>query len=249
MIVARFPYCGRDHEAPLPGAPALAASGLSARYSPGLPLALDDVSVAIAPGERVALVGPNGAGKSSLIKAAAGLLRPLRGEIRVLGHAPECCYDRVAFLPQTTEIDWRFPIDVYGFVLTGRYVHLGWLKRPAAIDREHTGHALENMGLGSLAHRHIGQLSGGQQQRVIIARALAQDAELHLFDEPSTAVDASSRQLLTRVLDELRQQGCTAIVATHELDRVATDFDRAIYLSEGRVVDAPAAGSDHHGYR
>jgi ABC-type Mn2+/Zn2+ transport system ATPase subunit len=248
MSGARFPYCGRDHEAPVPGAPALAASGLSARYNPGLPLALDDVTVAIAPGERVALVGPNGAGKSSLLKAAAGLLRPLRGEVRVLGHAPECCYDRVAFLPQTTEIDWRFPIDVYGFVLTGRYVHLGWLKRPAAIDRERTAHALENMALEELAHRHIGQLSGGQQQRLLIARALAQDAELHLFDEPATAVDASSRELLAGVLDELRRRGRTAIVATHELDRVATDYDRAIYLSEGRVVPAPGAESDHHGH-
>ncbi|MDP6349566.1 MAG: ABC transporter ATP-binding protein [Chloroflexota bacterium] len=232
----------------MPGAPALAASGLSARYSPGLPLALDDVSMAIAPGDRVALVGPNGAGKSSLLKAAAGLLRPLRGEVRVLGHAPECCYDRVAFLPQTTEIDWRFPIDVYGFVLTGRYVHLGWLKRPTTLDRERTEHAIDNMVLGGLAHRHIGQLSGGQQQRLLIARALAQDAELHLFDEPATAVDASSRELLAGVLDELRERGRTAIVATHELDRVATRYDRTIYLSEGRIVPAPAAESDHHGH-
>lgn len=249
MSGASFPYCGRDHEPPVAGAPALATTGLSATYDISLPLALEDVTVSIAVGDRVALVGANGAGKSSLLKVAAGLLQPLRGGVKVLGHAPECCYDRVAFLPQSTEIDWRFPMDVYRFVLTGRYVHLGWLRRPGAIDRERTEHALERMALTTLAHRQIGQLSGGQQQRLLLARALAQDAEIHLFDEPATAVDRSSRRLLRDVLDELRAEGRTAVVATHDLDRLESDFDRAIFLSEGRVAaPGPASrGAHDHG--
>ena len=242
----RFPYCGRDHEAPMEGAPALETRNLWARYETSLPSALEDVSILVAMGERVALVGPNGAGKSTLLKVAAGLLRASRGEVRVLGHAPECCYDRVAFLPQSAEVDWRFPMDVFGFVLTGRYVHLGWLKRPGKEDRERTAEALERMGLAPLAKRQIGQLSGGQRQRVLIARALAQDVGVHLFDEPATAVDRQTRDALDGVLDQLKAEGRTAVVATHDLDGFQTDFDRAIYLDEGRVVDVPAYGRGGH---
>ena len=141
------------------GAPALETRKLWSQYESSLPPALEDVSVSVAMGERVALVGPNGAGKSTLLKVAAGLLRASQGEVRVLGHAPECCYDRVAFLPQSAEVDWRFPMDVFGFVLTGRYVHLGWLKRPGKEDRERTADALERMGLAPLAKRQIGRAS------------------------------------------------------------------------------------------
>lgn len=242
----RFPYCGRDHEAPMEGAPALEARNLWARYETSLPPALEDVSISVAMGERVALVGPNGAGKSTLLKVAAGLLQASQGEVRVLGHTPECCYDRVAFLPQSADVDWRFPMDVFGFILTGRYVHLGWLKRPGKEDRERTAEALERMGLAPLAKRQIGQLSGGQRQRVLIARALAQDAGVHLFDEPVTAVDRQTRDALDGVLDQLKAEGRTAVVATHDLDGFQTDFDRAIYLDEGRVVDLPTYGREGH---
>ena len=237
MTVPRLPYCGQEHEAPVEGAPALETKNLGARYEASLPAALEDVTISVAAGERVALVGPNGAGKSTLLKVAAGLLQPSKGEVRVLGHAPECCYDQVAFLPQIAEVDWQFPLDVFKFVLTGRYVHLGWLKRPGPEDRSRTAEALERMRVADLAERQIGQLSGGQRQRVLIARALAQDAVVHLFDEPATAVDSQTRDALTSVLEQLRNEGRTAIVATHDLDRFQSEFDRAIFLDEGRVVD------------
>ena len=248
MTGPRFPYCGREHEAPREGAPALETRTVGARYAASLPAALQEVSISVATGERVALVGPNGAGKSTLLKVAAGLMRPSRGEVRVLGHAPECCYDRVAYLPQSADVDWRFPMDVFKFVLTGRYVHLGWFRWPRALDRERTTEALERMGVAELAERQIGQLSGGQRQRVLIARALAQEASLNLFDEPATAVDRQTRLELDGVLEQLRSEGRTAIVATHDLDGFRGDFDRAIFLDEGRVVEPRTDGIGMHAH-
>lgn len=236
---ARFPYSRRQLTAPVEGAPALEAHHLSVDYgSSGRP-ALRDVTLCVPVGARVALVGPNGAGKSTLLKAVAGLLPVRSGEIRIYGNCVGACHHRVAYLPQRGEIDWRFPVSLRRLVLTGRYVHLGWFQRPRAIDHQIVEQVIARMGLSDLADRQIGQLSGGQQQRALLARALAQDADLLLLDEPLNAVDADTRLVITEVLDELGQHGKTVVAATHDLGRLETDFDGALYLAEGHEVPPP----------
>jgi len=203
--------------------------------------ALDDVSIHVPAGTHVALVGPNGAGKSTLLKAVAGIMPLHAGTVRLYGLPIGACHHRVAYLAQRGEIDWHFPVSVRRLVLSGRYVHLGWLRRPGPADRAAADRALEQIGLAELAARQIGELSGGQQQRVLLARALAQEAELLLLDEPLNAVDAVTRDAIGRVLAALKRAGTTVLAATHDLERLAADFDRAIYLEAGRVVPAPPA--------
>ncbi|HEY1272246.1 MAG TPA: ABC transporter ATP-binding protein [Terriglobales bacterium] len=234
-----FPYGRRRHVDPAPAAGALVAADLTVGY-PGSPRpAVKRVCLRIPIGTRVALVGPNGAGKSSLLKAIAGLLPVSGGTLRVFGHAVGACRCCVADLPQREEIDWRFPISVERLVLTGRYVHLGWLHWPKDRDYQITRAVMERLGLSALADRQIGRLSGGQQQRVLVARALAQGADLLLLDEPLNAVDADTRAVLHNVFQDLHRQGKTVLVATHDLGRLASDFDAAVYLSDGRQVPPP----------
>jgi manganese/zinc/iron transport system ATP- binding protein len=234
-----FPYGRRRHTQPIAAADALVATDLTVGY-PGNPRpAIKHVGLRIPDGTRVALVGPNGAGKSSLLKAVAGLLPVCEGSIRIYGHAIGQCHHRVAYLTQRDEIDWRFPVSVERFVLAGRYVHLGWLRWPKARDYQVTREVLDQVGLGRLADRQIGKLSGGQQQRMLVARALAQGADLLLLDEPLNAVDAETRAALHEVFDRLHQQGKTVLVATHDLERHPSEFDAAVYLSDGRQVAPP----------
>jgi manganese/zinc/iron transport system ATP- binding protein len=223
----------------LPNAPAVEAR-LSPIHYPGAPApALREVYLRVPVGARVALVGHNGAGKSTLLKAIAGLLPTRPGEVCLYGHPPDACRHRVAYLPQRSEIDWRFPVNVRRLVMTGRYVHLGWLKRPGPPDERIVAEMLERLGLEVLAERQIGQLSGGQQQRALLARALAQQADLLLLDEPLNMVDAETRGVMVAVLKKLQQAGQTVIAATHDLGRLEIDFDGALYLNEGRVVPPP----------
>jgi ABC-type Mn2+/Zn2+ transport system ATPase subunit len=219
--------------------PAVAVSTLQVTYPGTDSPALDNIHLQVPVAARVALVGANGSGKSTLLKAIAGLVPHRAGQIQVYGQAVGACHHRVAYLPQRGEIDWRFPIDVRGLVLTGRYVHLGWLRRPTCYDREVADAALAQLGLQPLAGRQIGRLSGGQQQRALLARALAQQADLLLLDEPLNAVDAETREVVARVLQELKRQGKTLLVATHDLGRLEADFDGALYLHAGREAPPP----------
>lgn len=244
-----LPYSGRGHADTLPGADALFLDGLSVSY-PGAPApAVRNVSLAVGSGVRAALVGANGSGKSTLLKAVAGLLQPQAGTIRIYGQPVGACHHRVAYLPQRGEVDWRFPVTVAHLVLAGRYVHLGWLRRPGADDRRRVAEVLAQLGLTELADRQIAQLSGGQQQRALLARALVQNADLLLLDEPLSAVDAASRQIIAGVLDGLCRQGKTALVATHHVDRLEKEFDQVFTLDEGvlqgssRPLPASAAGN------
>lgn len=200
------------------------------------------VSLRVPVGARVALVGPNGSGKSTLLKAVAGLLPARSGEIRIHGNAVGACHHRVAYLPQRGEVDWRFPISVRRLVGTGRYVHLGWIKRPGKGDRRVVEEVMGRLGLSDLAERQVGQLSGGQQQRALLARALVQEADLILLDEPLNAVDAATRETISEVLLELQGRGKTMIVATHDLTTLASEFDGALYLRDGQEV-APEPGA------
>jgi len=229
-----LPYGHRRHVEAVPGAPALAARSVSVGYAGTAGLALRDVILRVPAGARVALVGPNGSGKSTLLRAVAGLLPVSAGEIAVYGKPVGACHHRVAYLPQRGEIDWRFPISVRRLVMTGRYVHLGWLRRPGHMDREVVSEVMEDLGLAPLAERQIGQLSGGQQQRALLARALVQDGDLLLLDEPLNAVDAGTRETISEVLSGLQRRGKTMVVATHDLASLASEFDGALYLREGR---------------
>lgn len=233
-------YSRRKHTDPVAGAAALEVRDLSVDYpgGDGRP-ALRGVYLRVPVGARVALVGPNGAGKSTLLKAVAGLLPVRGGSVRIYGNPVGACHHRVAYLPQRGDIDWRFPISLRRLVLTGRYVHLGWLKRPGRRDLEMVTEVIGRLGLSALAERQIGQLSGGQQQRALLARALAQDADLLLLDEPLNAVDADTRAVVTGVLAALRERGKTVVTATHDLGRLEADFDGALYLAGGQEVPPP----------
>jgi len=239
MSEPRFPYSRGRHADPVPDALALTTDRLSVCYPGSDRVALRDVSIRAPRGSRVALVGPNGAGKSTLLKAVAGLLPVAAGTIRIYGNPLRACHHRVAYLPQRGDIDWTFPITVSRFVLTGRYVHLGWFRRPRARDWEVVDEVLDRLGLGALSDRQIGRLSGGQQQRALLARALAQEADLLLLDEPLNAVDTETRDVIYTVLAELKAEGKTLIVATHDLGRLADAFDVTIHLQNGFLVEPP----------
>jgi len=213
------------HEA---GAPILEVSDVTVRYNGRL--ALEGVSFRLIRGERVAVVGPNGAGKSTLFKVITGVLHPTTGEVRVCGHKPggHIC---IAYLPQRSQVDWAFPVSVADVVMMGRIGRLGLLRHPGARDWEYVHQCLEVVGLADLANRQIGELSGGQQQRMFIARALAQEAELMLMDEPLTGLDVTSQEDIFRILEELRQRGVTVMVATHDLNLAAERFDRVMLLN------------------
>jgi ABC-type Mn2+/Zn2+ transport system ATPase subunit len=208
-------------------------------------LALDGITLSVPIGSRVALVGPNGAGKSTLLKTVIGLLRPLSGEVRVFGMPVGSCLHSVAYLPQRGEIDWAFPMTVRTLVGTGRYVHLGWLKRLSGEDHIRIQAEIDRLDLTDLADRQIGQLSGGQQQRTLLARALVQGADLLLLDEPMNAVDADTRSVLTTVLDDLRAAGKTAVIATHDIERIESEYDDILYLADGHQVEADVALAGH----
>ncbi len=235
-----FPYSQRRHADAVPGKPALEVCNLVVEHPGAATPALRGINLCVPIGARIALIGANGAGKSTLLKAIAGLLPYRSGEIRICGQPIGACHHRVAYLPQRGEIDWRFPVSLYRLVMGGRYVHLGWLKAPGATDRQIVYEAIERLGLCDLMNRQIGQLSGGQQQRAMLARALAQEAEVLLLDEPLNAIDANTRQIIGDLLAVLHDQGKTVIVATHDLDQMEKHFDGAFYLSEGREALSPA---------
>ncbi len=239
-----FPYSGRGYfDSKLEGPP-LRAFNVTYRYSTNEPPAVDRVGLVVERGSRVALVGANGAGKSTLLKIAAGLLRGYEGEVLVYGNPPGACRHRVAYLEQRADVDWRFPVTVQRMVLTGRYVHLGWMRRPGPADFEIARCAMARLKIEELAERRISDLSGGQQQRALLARALAQESDLLLFDEPLNAVDAATRDIVFHVLDELREQGKSIVMATHDLGRLSGNFDQVVHFDGGRVKSGAHAAGD-----
>lgn len=237
-----IPYSGCHHGKPKPLAPALEIMNLTTGYANEKRPALNRISLRVPVGARVAIVGPNGSGKSTLLKSVAGLLPIRRGRINVYGDPMGACYHHVVYLPQRSEIEWSFPIHVRKLVLTGRYVHLGWLRRAGLEDYKKVDAALNQLGINSIARRQISQLSGGQQQRVLLARALVQEADLMLLDEPLNAIDADTRDVISAVLKNLKDKGKTVIVATHFLDKMARDYDGAFYLNEGEEAAVPPGG-------
>jgi manganese/iron transport system ATP-binding protein len=197
--------------------------------------ALDGVTLAVPHGAQVAVVGPNGAGKSTLFKAIVGLLRPQAGRVLMHGRPPGAQTDPVAYVPQREEVDWRFPVTVQDVVTMGRYGRLGPLRRPRPADREAVRRALGQLDIVDLADRPIGELSGGQQQRVFLARALAQEPHVLLLDEPFTGVDPGAREAVLALLQDLRAQGITVLVSTHDMETASQRFE-LVALLKGRLI-------------
>ncbi len=213
------------------GVPALDVCELSAGYR-GDRRTIDRLTFSIQPGERVALIGPNGAGKSTLFKAIAGLIPFTNGDISVLGADCHSSHILVGYVPQQNEIDWTFPATVYDVVVMGRARNSKWFPWWQRADHERVYALLEQLSLADLARRQIGELSGGQRRRTFIARALAQEANILLMDEPFTGIDTAAEQEIMATLDMLTAQGITILLATHDLERAARDFDRVLLLRQ-----------------
>jgi manganese/zinc/iron transport system ATP- binding protein len=193
--------------------------------------ALWDISLEIPQGKLVAIVGPNGAGKSTLLKTALGLIKPIAGTISFFGEPLKKVKKRVAYVPQRESVDWDFPLTLFDLVLMGRYGKKGIFSRPTRKDRQDVHAYLCLVGLESFASRQISQLSGGQQQRAFLARALIQEADLYLMDEPFTGIDTASSKTIVSILQGLRDNGKTLFVVHHDLGSVSEIFDWVILLN------------------
>ena len=200
-----------------------------------------DVDLRVPEGVLCAIVGPNGAGKTTFIKAVLGLVPLAAGRVLVMGAPYRRQRKRVAYVPQRGSVDWDFPTTALDVVTMGTYGTLGWVRRPGAKEREAARQALAEVGMGDYADRQIAQLSGGQQQRVFLARALVQDADLYLMDEPFQGVDATTEKAIVTLLQNLREAGKTVLVVHHDLQTVPEYFDWAFLLNVRRIAAGPVA--------
>ncbi|MEL7166436.1 MAG: metal ABC transporter ATP-binding protein [Pseudomonadota bacterium] len=217
----------------------LSVRGLTVSYNQ-TPV-LFSVDVTVRASAMTAIVGPNGAGKSTLLKAALGVVSPLAGSVNVFGRPLEAMRDRIAYVPQRASVDWDFPTRVIDVVLMGMYRQLGLLGRVRGAQRARALDCLDRVGMKDFASRQIGQLSGGQQQRVFLARALAQEADIYLLDEPFAGVDAATEKAIISVLQALRDAGRTVLAVHHDLSTVPTYFDDIILLNREVIAAGPVA--------
>jgi manganese/iron transport system ATP-binding protein len=220
-----------------PAPPALRLDSLGVAY--GRQSVLAGVTGEVASGGSLALIGPNGAGKSTLIKAILGLVPAVTGTIEVLGTTPSRARGRVAYVPQAEMLDPEFPVTVTQVVLMGRYRRIGWVRRAGKADRAAADGALERVGLTGRAGHRFGILSGGQRQRVLLARALAQEPELLLLDEPFNGVDSTTTEVLLDVLAEQRKRGVAVVMATHDLSIAHLACDTGCLINHHQVAFAP----------
>lgn len=198
-----------------------------------------DVGFDLPAGALIGVVGPNGAGKSTLLKAVMDLVPVASGRIQVFGASYRANRHRVGYVPQRESVDWDFPVDALDVVTMGLYSRIGWCLPVRQRHRRAALEALDRVGIAALAHRQISQLSGGQQQRTFLARALVQDADLYLMDEPFAAVDAATEKAIVEILRELKNRGKTALVIHHDLQTVADYFDYVVLLNMRVVAHGP----------
>lgn len=215
----------------------LAVRGMTVSY--GQKPAVFSVDMTITPGSMTAIIGPNGAGKSTLLKAALGIIKPLSGQTLCFGKPIATHRHRIAYVPQRASVDWDFPTRALDVVLMGLYRELGLLKRVRAHHLDAARACLERVGMSDFGDRQIGQLSGGQQQRIFLARALAQDADLYLLDEPFAGVDAATEKAIIDVLAHLRNAGKTVVAVHHDLATVQDYFDRVFLINTRKVSEGP----------
>jgi manganese/iron transport system ATP-binding protein len=220
--------------------PDLSVEAVTVIYANGH-TALRDAGFRLEAGTICGLVGINGAGKSTLFKAIMGLVRPTSGRVLIGGEPVEAALrrNRVAYVPQSEEVDWTFPVSVRDVVMMGRYGHMNILRIPRAADRAAVAAALERVGMGALADRQIGELSGGQRKRVFLARAMAQGAELLLLDEPFTGVDATTEQAIIALLKGFREEGRIVLVSTHDLGSIPEFCDEVVLVNRTVLASGP----------
>lgn len=243
-FVRKIAHHGITH---LPNSPVVEMRNVSVAYAEGTSgatttrvsgYALRDINFSISEGEQIAIIGPNGAGKSTVLKLLAGTIKPSEGTVFMHGTNPaeHIC---IAFVPQRSQIDLAFPVTVEEVVMMGRVRQIGLFRRPGKRDWEHVRASLERVNTLHLAKRQIGELSGGQQQRVFIARALAQETDLLLLDEPLTGLDVPSQEKIFEILANLRPDGVTVLVATHDLTLAEERFDKVMLLNKHMLAFGP----------
>ena len=218
----------------------ITTTNLSVTYRNGH-TALRNASFEIPNGTITALVGVNGAGKSTLFKALMGFLPPATGEISILGMSVKNALKKniVAYVPQAEEVDWSFPVLVEDVVMMGRYGHMGFLRNPKKADLQSVTSALERVDMINFRHHQIGELSGGQRKRVFLARALAQNGQVVLLDEPFTGVDVQTEEAIIQLLREMRDDGKIILVSTHNLGSVPEFCDRSILVKQTILAHGP----------
>lgn len=198
-----------------------------------------DIDYNTPPGNLIAIVGPNGAGKSTLIKAVLNLVPTVSGQVSFFGEPYKKQRRRVGYVPQRSSVDWDFPVNALEVVTMGLYRSIGWFRPVTKKHRQAAMAALDRVGMADYAKRQISQLSGGQQQRVFLARALAQEADLYLMDEPFAGVDAATERAIVAVLRELKDAGRTAMVVHHDLQTVQEYFDEVVLLNMRLIASGP----------
>ncbi len=198
--------------------------------------ALRGISLNLLPGKVTGIFGPNGAGKSTLVKAMLGLIPTNTGTVSYDGHSLQNYLERVAYVPQRTQIDWTYPVTVWDVVMMGRVRKTGWFRRFSGISRRQAMAALAQVEMSEFKHRPIGQLSGGQQQRVFLARSLAQEAEVFFFDEPFVGVDQKTENIIFQLFHQLASEGKIVVVVNHDLGESITNFDELILLNKELIA-------------
>jgi manganese/iron transport system ATP-binding protein len=215
---------------------------LDVTYSNGL-TAVRDASFELDPGTICGLVGVNGSGKSTIFKAIMGFVQPSAGEVRLCGLPVNEALKKnvVAYVPQSEDVDWNFPVLVETVVMMGRYGHMNFLRMPSRADRYKVDEALERVGMNEYRHRQIGELSGGQKKRVFLARSLAQEGRIILLDEPFTGIDVKTETAIVSLLRELRASGHLILVSTHNLGSVPEFCDRVVLINRTVLASGPTA--------
>lgn len=198
--------------------------------------ALRDISLDVQPGRLTGIIGPNGAGKSTLMKAMLGLVPAMSGSVMYEGKPLSQQRQRVAYVPQRSQIDWTYPATVWDVVMMGRVRKTGWLRPFSAVSRRVAAEALERVGMSAYKNRPIGQLSGGQQQRVFLARSLAQEAEIFCFDEPFVGIDQKTEAVIFSLFRELAASGKVVLVINHDLGSSIVNFDDLILLNQELIA-------------
>lgn len=203
---------------------------------------LENINLEINEGDFIALVGPNGAGKSTLIKTIVNFLKPITGEIKINGKSYKEMRKKIAYVPQRGSVDWDFPTTLFDVVEMGSYARVGFFKRVGKEEKEKVKKAIGQVDMLDFMDRQISELSGGQQQRAFLARALLQDADIYLMDEPFQGVDAKTEKAIVEILKKLKSENKTVVVVHHDLQTVPTYFDSVALINRtiiasGKVGD------------
>lgn len=199
--------------------------------------AVKEVSFTIEPGQLVGLIGPNGAGKSTMVKAMVGLIPAASGMVTLNQFPLKQQLQQVAYVPQRSQIDWDYPVTAWNVVKMAMTSRMGWWRGCSRQSQELVKDALQRVGMWELRQRQIGELSGGQQQRVFLARAIAQQAELFLFDEPFTGIDKKTEAIIFDIFSELKAEGKTLLVSSHEWGNALDHYDRLLLLNQQLVAN------------